>query len=254
MNLVILFAIFLAFLIGVAFGVFIWKYRHNAKQLILKYGEMRRKSYHTISDDKTIMLQTRTFKAALAQDKINTERDSSYDYHQRRLKISEIAIIIIDAWAQHPNDGWLKRAQVNMRTKLKPLLGLARQNNMTIVHSPHGHDIAEIVKPIEGELIITGEEDAYRDVLTTYLKSRGINTLLYAGYSSNWCVINRQDGIIKMRELGYNIILFRDCTIAFETPDSLNGKWANKIIINTVEHQWGETTTLEDLQKAFDNI
>ena len=87
--------------------------------------------------------------------------------------------------------------------------------------------------------------------LDDYLKAHNITTLIYAGYASNWCVLHRPTGIIRMRELGYDIILLRDCTIAFEMPDSLDDEWANRVTINTIEHQWGETTTLDDLQTAF---
>jgi hypothetical protein len=56
-----------------------------------------------------------------------------------------------------------------------------------------------------------------------------------------------------MKQLGYNIILIRDSTIAFETPETLDGEWANRVTINTVEHQYGSTTTLQDIEDALND-
>jgi hypothetical protein len=47
------------------------------------------------------------------------------------------------------------------------------------------------------------------------------------------------------------IVLIQDVTIAFETPETLDGEWANKSVINMVESEWGRTTTVDDLQTAF---
>lgn len=201
---------------------------------------------------KVINLTTRKFAPSLKEGTYDTESDSTYTYYQRLLDLDKTALIIIDPWAYHPNDGWLKRVQENMSSKLKPLLELARDHNMTIIYAPSGQKIADIVKPLEGEYIVdsmNGLDDTTE--LDDYLKAHQITTLLYAGYASNWCVLNRPTGIIRMSQLGYDIILVRDCTIAFEMPETLDSKAANLVTINLVENQFGETTTLEDLQAAF---
>jgi nicotinamidase-related amidase len=199
-----------------------------------------------------INLTTRKFAPSLTQDTYDTESDSTYTYGQRLLDLNKTALIIVDPWVYHPNDGWLKRVQENMNAKLKPLLDLARYHNMTIVYAPNGQEIAEIVKPSPGEYVVdstNGLDDTAE--LNEYLKAHHITTLLYAGYASNWCILNRPTGIIKMSQLGYDIILVRDCTIAFEMPETLDNEAANLVTINLVENQFGETTTLEDLQAAF---
>jgi nicotinamidase-related amidase len=133
-----------------------------------------------------------------------------------------------------------------------PLLDLARAHNMTIIHASHGFNITEHCQPLPGELVTGEENDLYlTENFDEYLQAHNITTLLYAGYRSNWCVLHRPTGIIKMSEQGYNVILIRDCTIAFETPETLEGEWANKASINMVEAQFGSTTTLDDLQNAF---
>jgi nicotinamidase-related amidase len=199
-----------------------------------------------------IDLNTRKFSPSLKEETYDTERDSSYKFNQRLLDLDKTALIIMDAWAYHPNDGWLKRAQENMKTKLRPLLDLARYHNMIIIHTPNEGEIAEIARPVQGEYIVDSMNQI-NDIteLDDYLKAHNITTLLYAGYASNHCLLSRPTGIIRMHQLGYDIILVRDCTIAFEMPETLDSETANLVAINLVENLWGETTTLEDLQAAF---
>jgi len=176
-----------------------------------------------------------------------TERDAVYKFESLGLDLDKTAIVLIDVWNHHPVESYLKRALVNIRQKIFPLLNLARKHNMNIIHCPHEHPIHKSCKPLPDEKVFyTG------DLLNSYLGSIGVRTLLYAGYALNWCVFHRPEGIISMRHAGgYRIILLRDCTVGFETPESLDGEWALKMAINMVEFQWGCTSTLEDLRVAL---
>ena len=183
-----------------------------------------------------------------------TERDSTYAYPLLDLDVKRTALILIDVWKSHPNKGWLARAAENIENKLVPLLHLSRSRNLKIVHCPHSNEIAEAVRPRANEFVVdadSGSEADWTNALHDHLQENGIKTLLYAGYASNWCLLHRPTGIIAMNKLKYEIILVRDCTIAFETPETLDGEWANKVTINTVEYQWGATTMLKDLEAAF---
>lgn len=201
---------------------------------------------------KWIDINTRKFSPSLKEETYDTERDSTYTYPQHLLDLDKTALIVVDAWAHHPNDGWLKRAQENMKSKLRPLLDLARYHNMIIIHAPNKGEIADIAKPLQGEFVVDSMNQlADTTELDDYLKAHNITTLLYAGYSSNFCLLSRPTGIIKMYQLGYDITLVRDCTIAFEMPETLDTETANLVTINLIENLWGATTTLEDLQAAF---
>jgi nicotinamidase-related amidase len=197
--------------------------------------------------ENTIELSTRNFVPAWL-DANTTEMDSTYSYNIVELDLDETALVLIDLWA-YSND---TRLDHHVRNKMVPLLGLARDQNITIIHAPHDFTVTEYCLPLPGE-IVTGKENGLdsTDGFDSYLKAHNITTLLYAGYRSNWCVLYRPTGIIKMSELGYNVILIRDCTIAFETPETLEGEWANAVSINMVESQFGSTTTLDALETAF---
>lgn len=198
-----------------------------------------------------IALRTRTFAGAVSTERRETERDSVEVHHSTKLTLRRTALILIDVWENHPNEGFRTRALENVRDRITPLIRVARRAGMTIVHAAHGYDIAAAALPADGEIELTERGWDTTEAFDTFLKERSITTLLYAGYASNWCVINRPVGLVPMRYEGYEVVLLRDCTLAFETPETLDGEWANKVIINTIEHQWGSTTTVEDLEAAL---
>jgi nicotinamidase-related amidase len=71
------------------------------------------------------------------------------------------------------------------------------------------------VVPLNGEPVVaTGEE------LHQYCKKNKILFLLYAGFNTNACIINRDYGTIRMRNRGYRIILVRDCTTGMESRET----------------------------------
>ncbi|WP_196213987.1 cysteine hydrolase family protein [Methanolobus vulcani] len=204
-------------------------------------------SESSIVQNREITLLTRTF-VPCGFDANKTEMNSTYNYSYLTIDMDKTALLLIDLWAC-PND---TRLDTNVKTKMVPLLEFARKENMTIVHSPHDYTMNEYCQPLDGEMV-AGRDNGLRntDSFDEYLQAHNITNLLYAGYRSNYCILHRPTGIIKMSELGYNVILIRDCTIAYETPETLEGEWANKVSINMVESQFGSTTTLNDLQKAF---
>lgn len=246
---------FLFLILGV--GVVLGAYWYHLR--IFPFPQLSRWKYHPTAaspsripiNHKTIQLNVRTFRAAEDPEVYDTERDSTYKYQRFEVDLRRSALVLIDVWADHSNEGWIERARQHTTQKLLPLLKLARKNGMTVFHAPHRRAIATSMRPLEGEINLDHARLATTESFHRFLHNMGINTLLYAGYASNWCVLNRPVGIIRMSQLGYSIILIRDCTIAFETPETLDGEWANKVTINTIETQWGMTTTLHDLEDAF---
>jgi isochorismatase family protein len=200
-----------------------------------------------------IHLPTRKFVQSAHESTYDTEADSSYTYRERRLDLKRTAVIVIDPWENHDNDGWLGRAKENMRSKLRPFLELIRHLNVPIVYAPHEQEIARVVEPREGDFVVNSQNQLDdTEELNAYLRARNIATLLYAGYATNKCLLTRPTGIVRMKRLGYDIILVRDCTIAFEMPETLHSEAAKLITVNLIENNYGETTTLADLRTAFE--
>lgn len=159
------------------------------------------------------------------------------------VKIEKVAIVFIDVWATSPwriedypdADAEMKMKvtawesyfdndiPLNMEEKLLPFLDFARQKHITIVFSSQVYELSPLVeqKKYDEPIINLGTD------LDAYLKGKGISTILYAGYATNNCVLGRPTGIRAMSQLGYNVILVKDCSLpapyqAVSYEDALN--------------------------------
>lgn len=200
---------------------------------IYQAQEGKREAQEAGGQERLITLNTRTWN--------NAENRKDFETITRELSLDRCALVLIDAWED--SGEFIKQ---NIKQNVVHLLELARENDIHVIHALHDREAHHDCRPIEGEPVIESKED-----LDEYLKEKGIDTLLYAGFATNMCVIDRPVGIINMSRLGYEIILVKDCTTAVETPESTDGEWAWRETVNTVMRLWGSTTTLEDLDKAL---
>ena len=88
----------------------------------------------------------------------------------------------------------------------------------------------------------------------TFLRQRGIRTLLVMGVHTNMCVLNRAFAIKKMTVLGIRCILVRDLTDAMYNPQDaphVSHDAGTQLVIEYIEKFWCPTTTSGDLLRAF---
>lgn len=219
-----------------------------------RYHEYQAEHMPTRHTDYTrpLELSLRIFNAAGKENVWDTEKDSTYAHITKEIDLNKTALLIIDAWEDHGNDGWRERAKKNQKDSLLPLLELARENNMTVIHAPHGQKITSFLAPKSDELVL-GYDNRLENTaeFDGYLAAHGITTLLYAGYALNWCMINRPVAMTQMNRLGYNTILVRDATVAMETPESLSGELVYYALVNIADSQLGGSTTVADIRHAF---
>jgi nicotinamidase-related amidase len=190
---------------------------------------------------------SRHFEAANELDRYTDENDSRWVEARRELPLRECAFLLMDVWARHPNDGWRARGAENVKNHLAPLLNRLRGCGATILHAWHGQPQHELAQTLPGEWDLHSDGLETCEALSTKLKAAGIRNLFYTGYASNWCILNRDVGMINMKKAGFQVFLIRDCSLAFETKDTLQGEWAHYVTVNTIEHQWGETLLATDL-------
>jgi nicotinamidase-related amidase len=108
--------------------------------------------------------------------------------------------------------------------------------------------MSDLVEVQSDDIVIaTGQQ------MHTYLESQGVLQLIFAGFATNWCILNRDYGIKAMRERGYNTILLRDATTGVEFPDTLDGLWATELAIREVEQKYGFSASNNDFFKACDS-
>ncbi len=156
------------------------------------------------------------------------------------------ALIVMDAWEEHPNEGFGKRVRLNVEEKLVPLIKIARSKGILIIYAMHGVAQSKALS-VEGKDVKSDYSDTAK--FHEFLQAKGIKTLFYTGYASNLCLLFRPVGIVPMSGYDlYKIIVVRDCTLAYETPDSLQEQWCSYAAINIIETAFGESTTLEHFQ------
>lgn len=186
-----------------------------------------------------------------------TEADNTLVGVTIEAALSRTALILMDVWDTHANEGHALRVDDNVRSHIVPLLEAGRDSGLLIVHTPHlettgknqGYTHHHLVVPVNGEIVVDMVSDASR-VLARILRARGIDTLLYAGYASNMCVMNNDTGINNMRALGFNIVLVRDASLSFEFPlyvGSVEDGAIHKAMVIYIESQYGASTTVKQV-------
>ncbi len=86
------------------------------------------------------------------------------------------------------------------------------------------------------------------------LKSRHIETLLFAGVHTNMCILNRTFGIRQMTRWGVHCILIRDLTDAMYNPARapyVSHARGTELVIEHIEKYWAPTVTSSDLTAAL---
>ena len=221
-------------------------------------GRLRRRVQSAVASSRKQVARSRNERLSLevrgsghGEDATSpkTERDAHHIYRTLELPISELALILIDVWADHPVKGWVERADENIRTKLLPLVQAAREHGVLVVHCPHGRSTNPLLAPLPDEPVL--DDPASGMSLVKALRQRGVNYLLYAGYSSNMCVLTRPTGIIEMARHGYEIIFVRDASLAIEAPEFLDGRLTHGVATYMVETNWGVTTEVGQVLAAL---
>jgi len=88
----------------------------------------------------------------------------------------------------------------------------------------------------------------------SFLRDRGIHTLLVMGVHTNMCVLNRTFAIKKMTALGIHCILVRDLTDAMYNPQDapyVSHDAGTQLVIEYIEKYWCPTALSTDLLRAF---
>lgn len=109
----------------------------------------------------------------------------------------------------------------------------------------------------ENSAISIASEDLISDngrEIYSALKSRGIETVLFAGVHTNMCILNRTFGIRQMTRWGVHCILIRDLTDAMYNPARspyVTHARGTELVIEHIEKYWAPTVTADDLTRAL---
>lgn len=89
---------------------------------------------------------------------------------------SKTAVVIVNPWANHENDGWAERMSDNNLNRIKVLLEFARAKKIQIVYVANGREIDSRLLPQSGDYVFATKYETW-----TYLKNSNHTFVLFAG-------------------------------------------------------------------------
>jgi nicotinamidase-related amidase len=147
------------------------------------------------------------------------------------LEWSRSALVLIDVWDTHPNAAFRQELEAVMPA-LRSVVETCRAHGRPVFHDPTGMQIHPSVAQGWGSndhLIEWDPMGGGTAVLDRHLRELGITTILWAGFSTNLCLLTKPCGFRKMLETDWSRthVLVRDATAAFEAADTAptRGLW-----------------------------
>ncbi len=175
-----------------------------------------------------------------------------------------IALMIIDVQKAFDHKKWGERNNPNAEENIRKILELWRQKGWQVIHIQHtsnnlnslfhpkneGFAIKELVKPIEGEQVITKNVNSafIGTNLEEFLKINDLTTVVITGLTTPHCVstTTRMSG-----NLGFNTYLISDATAAFGMKDQkgiyYHAEEIHHVSLATLHDEFATIHTTEEL-------
>lgn len=163
---------------------------------------------------------------------------------------------------------WGERNNLNAEENTSKILQLWREKGFTVIYIKHksdnlrsvfhpdneGYAVKDIVKPIDGEVIITKKVNSsfIGTNLEDYLKENKIETVIITGLTTPHCVSTTAR---MSANLGFNTYLVSDAAAAFGMKDQ-NGTYydaemIHNISLATLHDEFATILTTEQLMNDF---
>jgi len=195
--------------------------------------------------DRMIHLAVRDVVQRNDSDVRDTETDWELVDEQIEFNASRAALLLVDVWALHPSSGVAERMNTVTSRKIAPLLDAWREAGLPVIHASHGRAIHPVAIPRSDELVLV---DGNRRVLWKAIRAANIDTLVYAGHSSNMCIPFRPIGIQNSSRWVENAIFVRDASVA--VSGTHDPELVHDMAVYQIELMWGSSTTTDAVIQA----
>lgn len=185
------------------------------------------------------------------------EQDCSRAELEKLIRLEETALIVIDPWANHPNEGWFSRA-TQIVPNLVRLIDAFRAYRRPVFYDSTSLPIHDSILTGMGphDIVIPWDQmGGGTEVLNRLLIEKGVRTLFWAGFATNLCLMAKPCGFRHIMPKDWDRLHFlvRDATIAFEARDTLMEERLQDAACYEVEyHPNGYSCTVEAVVTAFD--
>ncbi len=173
---------------------------------------------------------------------------------------SDTLFLIMDPWTDMDSEFLNKRNKEILESSIIPMVDLLVENDFNVIvftndcnrrERSFNCDIGTLQDYVNEEKISKFYHDDW--ISSTYfnefLKINKINNLVYLGFNSNQCIINRHVGMIPLRLVNGNINLFiiPEASAAIEYGNDWDSDIAHKSTLDLISSWLGELIYLEDL-------
>lgn len=110
-------------------------------------------------------------------------------------------------------------------------------------------DIAKALRPLPEEAVFL---DGWQ--LNGLCRRENIDTLIYVGFMTDLCLVNIPGAIREMAyKFKYRCVVLRDCTVAYEFAETVEGNWMTFAAIRLIESAMGYSASSDDFIAACHN-
>ena len=111
-------------------------------------------------------------------------------------------------------------------------------------------DIAKALRPLSEEAVLV---DGWQ--LNGLCRRRKIDTLIYVGFMADLCLVNIQGAMREMtNKFRYRCVVLRDCTVAYEFAETVEGNWMTFAAIRLIESSLGYSASSDDFIAACRDV
>lgn len=203
-----------------------------------------------------------------AEELINTGHQPTYDdihstiqskeYGSILIPLKQTCLIIIDPWMDLRYPSLNTSFSQITRSRLLPLAYKAYNKDLLIVifsNSPLNRKTEKTIEPdlkklVDGHRVyLFYHQTTNSSSFSQFLQQHNIDSLIYAGYASNLCVLNRPVGMVSMKNQGFKLFFVPEASQAvgenFEIDNELHKNTTEKIArdLGTIVH-WGSIMEL----------
>jgi len=214
---------------------------------LVKYPELYRSEgiAYTLTSSRLSYFALDSSGNLKLQNSLPWQQEGIYRF-ERTIYPYRTAIVIMDPWIDMASEHLNKYFGKIIKTYIIPLIECALSRGHPIIlltNDPNvdryntkiDHNLEKLVRNGKASLLFHQDFDD-RD-FANFLRSQGIQSLIYIGFSSNKCVIGRRMGMISMNHHDFQIFFVPEASAAIEYADTW---YDNSIHRNTtmIISQW----------------
>ncbi|QLA15393.1 isochorismatase family protein [Desulfolutivibrio sulfoxidireducens] len=179
-----------------------------------------------------------------------------------RLCARETAVVIMDPWQDMPSDFLNTHYKRILNDKIVPLAELAAEKGVKMVmltNDPRFVSYSTKTSPeLEAVLGRYHAERVYhghvkREKFAQHLKSCGIKNLIYVGFASNICILDRELGMVPMLHQGFRLFFVPEASAACEFGDTWQTQEIHKYATVIISQSIARLIAYDALMAALKN-